>query len=94
MDKPTEKTPEQIQHEANKFCREKLAWAHYKLGVTPILLEEAQIAQETRGVLAAYCTDLQKKIEAVEPPEAEVKPEPKAPYVIDATPAAQSEAVQ
>lgn len=79
------KTPEQIQHETNKFIREKLAWLHFRMGSFQFYLEEAQHALEAKGVLEAICNDLQKKIEEVEPPPAVEKEEaPKGPYIIDA----------
>lgn len=83
METTTEKTPEQAQHESNKVVREGLAYAHYKLGVTPLLLEEHEAATLSRNVLHALCIDLQKKIEAVEPPPAPKKEEPKTPYIME-----------
>lgn len=79
------KTPEQKQHESNKFIREKLAWLHYRMNSIQFFLEEAQIAQEARGILAAFCQDLQVKIEEVEPPvKQDESTTPKGPYIIDA----------
>ena len=83
METPAEpKTPEQIQHESNKIVREALAFAHYKLGVTPILIEEANTVAQSRGVLEAMCVDLQKKIELVEPPILKTESQ-KGPYVME-----------
>lgn len=78
------KTPEQIQHETNKFIRERLAWIHFRMQSMQFFLEEAQMALETKGVLEAICLDLQKKIEEVEPPVAKEPEAPKGHYVIDA----------
>ena len=76
-----EPTKEQV-HESNKVIRENLAWVHHKLQYLPTMPEEHQMHQAAIGVLFALCTDLQKKIEEVEPPE--VKEElPKGAYVVD-----------
>lgn len=84
METTTEKTPEQTQHESNKVVREGLAFAHYKLSVTPMLLEEHEAATLSRNVLHALCLDLQKKIEVVEPPKPAPKNEaPKTPYIME-----------
>jgi hypothetical protein len=85
MELANEKTPEEIQHETNKFCRERFAWLHFRMQSMQFYLEESQMALEARGVLAAYCENLQKQIELIEPPApVESETEPKAPYVIDA----------
>lgn len=74
------------QHNSNKFIREKLAWLHYRMNTMQFYLEEITLAHESRGIIQALCEDLQKKIEAVEPPVVveEPKDEPKKPYIIDA----------
>ncbi|MGZ3796479.1 MAG: hypothetical protein ACXVB1_08945 [Pseudobdellovibrionaceae bacterium] len=85
-----EKTQAELQHESNKVVRHSLAWLHWKLGTQTFFLEEAQEALQARGVLEAFCLDLQKKIEEVEPPVKQEEPqEPKKPYIIDATPKAE-----
>ena len=84
MENQETKTPEQAQHETNKFIRERLAWIHFRMQSIQFYLEEAQMALETKGVLEAICLDLQKKIEEVEPPVAKESEAPKGPYVIDA----------
>lgn len=86
-----ELTPEQKQHESNKFIREKLAWLHYRMGTFQFYLEEAQLALEARGVLEAFCNDLQKKIEEVEPPVVKDEEAPKGPYIVEVPPPPENE---
>lgn len=82
-----EKTPEQIQHESNKVVREALAFAHWRLQTVPYIHEDRKNFEVSINVLEALCHDLQKKIEAVEPP-APVEPEVKKPYIIEVPPLA------
>jgi hypothetical protein len=73
------------QHESNKVIREYLAWAHYRLQQVPMIIEEHKMLAGTLDVLAAFCKDLQAKIEAVEPIVKE-EAEKKAPYIMEAAP--------
>ena len=84
MDKPTEKTPEQLQHEGNKILRERLAHAHYIMTYQcKYLPEQFEEVQKTLGFMQDVCNQLQAKIEAVEPPAPKKEAEPKKPYVIE-----------
>lgn len=80
-----ELTPEQkATHESNKVVRQALAFAHFKLQHVPHILEEDKDFELAVQVLHALCLDLQKKIEAVEPPPPEApKEKSRPPYVID-----------
>lgn len=81
----SEKSPQQLEHESNKIVREGLAWAHQRLHTVPTYFEEHQMHKLAIDVLSALCLDLQKKIEAVEPPPPE-DDEPKKAYIVDAPP--------
>ena len=83
-----QKTPEQIQHESNKVVRENLAFAHYTIQTRQYLPEQFTDVTNCLNVLHALCTDLQKKIELVEPPTPIEPTEPKAPYIMEAPPLA------
>jgi hypothetical protein len=76
-------TEEAFTHETNKSVRHGLAWIHYKLGVTPIKHKSLDDAMIARGILFTICTDLQKKIDEVEPPAVKPVEAPKGPYVMD-----------
>ncbi len=76
----TEKT-----HEENKAIRDGLAWIHYKLTTTPHKQKSLDLAAQAAGVLFAICTEIQKKIELVEPPVVKEQTKASKPYVIDAT---------
>lgn len=86
---------ELTEHEKNKYLREALAWGHFRINSMTFKLEARTLAQEVRGILAAFCNDLQTKIEAVEPPEiTEEQTKPKAPYIMEVPMKPNLEAVQ
>lgn len=69
--------------EVKKSVRHGLAYLHYKLGVTPIKHKSLDDAMIARGILYTLCTDLQKKIEEIEPPEVKPEEPKKGPYVME-----------
>lgn len=86
---PTEnKTPEET-HANHKAMRDGLAWIHFKLQTASFEPKDFNKALQAKGVLYVICTDLQKKIELVEPPPPKEEAKPAEPYVIDAQPAVQ-----
>lgn len=80
---------ENFTHEIKKQVRHGLAFMHYKLGVTPIKHKSLDDAMIARGILFTICTDLQKKIDEVEPPAPKAEAAPQKPYVIE-VPSAQA----
>ena len=84
---PTENPPPEQVHENNKKIRDGLAWIHFKLQTMAFEPKDFNKALQAKGVLYVICTDLQKKIEIVEPPPVKEATATTEPYVIDATPA-------
>lgn len=74
---------EDFTHEVNKSVRHGLAWLHFKLGVMPIKHKGLDDAMVARGILFTICTDLQKKIDEVEPPAPKAEEAPKKPYIME-----------